>query len=437
MRVGSGREKSQAKSIPASVGEHRAGLAMASAIAMMIAPPAIAQDASLYSWQEGAPRWASPENPDAAKGRGAIENEGAKGHAFDTIPAKGSLVLADIRGPGLIDRMWMTINDRSPEMLRSLRLDIYWDGANEPAVSAPLGDFFAAGAGALVPMETALVASPEGRSFVSYIPMPFAKSARVVVSNDSDEELSLIFYDIDYRAMPQPIPDALYFHAYWSRERATELGRAFAVLPKVTGRGRFLGSIITTLTDPAYGKSWWGEGEAKVFLDGDIDHPTLANTGTEDYIGTAWGQGAYVGRFQGSPVADEPHGRWTYYRFHVPDPIYFLNDIRVDMQQIGGAPKQDVIAMIEKGVKLTPVTIDPGRRPGFAQLLASGKAVTDPGLPDGWTNFYRSDDVSAVAFFYLDRPVSDLPPIAPVAARTAALRPPQKDGEGAGEPGNP
>lgn len=400
--------------------------AMMAALAM-VATEAHAQQAQLYTWQHGEPRWASPENRSAAKGAGGIANKGAKGRAFETIAAGAHLTLADISGPGVIDRMWITIDDRSPAMLRALRLDIYWDGAAKPAVSVPLGDFFAGGAGALVPMETALVASPEGRSFVSYVPMPFARGARVVVTNESDHELPLIFWDVDYRALEKPAPDMLYFHAYWSRTRATEPGRAFAVLPRVEGKGRYLGAIITTFTDPDYGKTWWGEGETRIFLDGDRTRPTLVGTGTEDYIGTGWGQGKYVDRFQGAPVADEADGRWTFYRFHVPDPIFFSLDITVTLQQIGGAPKPDVIAMQKRGVRLTPISIDPGRRPDFVPLLATGKSVTTPGLPDGWTNFYRSDDVSAVAMFYLDRPTDALPALAPVAERTAALRPPPQE----------
>lgn len=413
-----------------------AGLALfAAASAPVVAQE---QDSALYRFQQdGRPRWASPENREAARGAGGQENRGGKGHAFDTLPAGASITLADIRGAGIIDRMWITTEDRSPEMLRGLRLDIYWDGAAKPAVSVPLGDFFGAGAGALVPMETALIASPEGRSYVSWLPMPFRKGARVVVTNESDKQLNLIFWDVNYRQMAAPPKDALYLHAYWSRSRATELGRDFQVLPRVEGKGRFLGSIVTTLTDPAYGTSWWGEGEAKIYLDGDGPHATLVGTGTEDYIGTGWGQGAYVNRFQGSLVADEPRGRWTYYRFHVPDPIFFDRDVRVDLQQIGGWPKDKVIAMLKAGVKLQPVTIDPGQRTNFQQLLSSGKQVTDPGLPNGWTNFYRSDDVSAVAFFYLDKPVSGLPALAPAAERLAALRPPAPPENKAAEPGNP
>ena len=401
-------------------------LALAMALGSSGASAQVEPSAPLYEYQAGtSTRWASPENPTAAPGAGGRENRGGKGHAFDTIAAGRSHVLADIRGAGIIDRMWLTINDRSPEMLRALRFEIYWDGAATPAVSVPFGDFFGHGAGEMVAMETALISSAEGRSFVSYIPMPFRSRARIVVTNDSDRELSLIFYDIDYRTVARHPANMLYFHAYWSRDRATELGRAFRILPRVSGRGRFLGSTITVFTNPVYERSWWGEGEARIYLDGDREHATLVGTGAEDYIGTAWGQGAFVNRFQGAPVADEPNGRWTFYRFHVPDPVFFHQDIEVTLQQIGGWPKPEVMRLQRQGAPLIPVTVDPGSRRGFRQLLAGDSPVplTDPSLPDGWTNFYRSDDVAAVAYFYLDQASSGLPAIAPVADRVAALRP--------------
>ena len=391
----------------------------------------LAQDKSdLYRYRANEQtRWISPENPKGEKGAGAIENRGAKGHAFETIPIGRSHVLADIGGAGTVDRIWMTIEDRSPEALRGLRLDMYWDGAATPAVSVPLGDFFLHGAGEMLPIETALVASPEGRSFVSYIPMPFRSGARMVVTNESLKPVNLIFYDIDYRALPAQPADALYFHAWWSRDRATKVGRDFAILPRIEGRGRFLGASVTVLTNPVYEKTWWGEGEVKIALDGDRpDQPTLVGTGAEDYIGTAWGQGAYINRFQGAPIATwDDEGRWTFYRWHVPDPVWFHRDIQVTLQQIGGARKNIVLGLLNKGAPMIPVTIDPGSRNNFQKLLESGKKLSDPSLPDGHTNYYRSDDVAAVAYFYLDRPQGVLPQIAPAPERMAAIRkPPEK-----------
>ena len=393
------------------------------------AAPALAQDgAELYRFQPGTEtRWVSPENPTAAKGAGGRENKGAKGHAFDTIPVGRSHVLADIKGAGTIDRMWMTIEDRSAEALRGLKLEMFWDGAEIPAVSVPLGDFFLHGAGEMVPMETALFTSPEGRSFVSYVPMPFRTGARIVVTNESAKPVNLIFYDVNYRTVRRQPDDALYFHAWWSRDRATELGQDFRILPRIQGRGRFLGASATVLTNPVYEKTWWGEGEVKMYLDGDTDHPTLVGTGAEDYIGTAWGQGAYINRYQGAPIATwDDEGRWTFYRFHIPDPIFFDSEIEVSLQQMGGARKAIVMGLQSKGAPLIPVTIDPGSRTNFQQLLTNPRPLSDPSLPDGHTNYYRSDDVAAVAYFYLDKPGGVLPPIAPAAERMAAIRKPSE-----------
>jgi hypothetical protein len=403
---------------------------LAALAALLLAAPAAAQD-NLHLYRGGEQtRWISPENPTGAKGEGGRENRGAKGHAFDTIPIGGSHVLAAIDGAGTIDRIWMTIEDRSPDALRGLRLDMFWDGAERPAVSVPLGDFFLQGAGEMVAMETSLFASPEGRSFLSFVKMPFRKGARIVVANESGKPVNLIFYDVDYRRLARQPKDALYFHASWRRERAPGLGRDFRILPRVSGRGRFVGAFVTILTNPAYRDAWWGEGEVKIALDGDAaERPTLVGTGTEDYIGTAWGQGAYVNRFQGAPVATwDGGGRWTFYRFHIPDPVFFARDIEVSLQLIGGARKAVVLGLQKAGAPLIPVTIDPGSRTNFQQLLTHQPPLplSDPALPDGHTNFYRSDDVSAVAYFYLDRPEAVLPPLAPAAERLAAPRPPAK-----------
>jgi len=157
--------------------------AVLAAAALLAVPGAAAAQpdggAPLYQYRASEQtRWVSPENPAGAPGAAGRENRGGKGHAFDTIRAGQSHVLADIHGAGTIDRMWITIDDRSPERLRALRLEIYWDGAATPAVSVPLGDFFGHGAGEMTVMENALFSSGEGRSFVSYIPMPFRSGAR-------------------------------------------------------------------------------------------------------------------------------------------------------------------------------------------------------------------------------------------------------------------
>jgi hypothetical protein len=70
---------------------------------------------ALYTLPEGLEtRWASFENNSAGKGRGGSENKTAKGHAFEFMAPGETKVLMDVTGAGLIQRIWLTVRDRSP-----------------------------------------------------------------------------------------------------------------------------------------------------------------------------------------------------------------------------------------------------------------------------------------------------------------------------------
>jgi hypothetical protein len=87
-------------------------------------------------------RWCSFENPRAEKGKGGAENQTAKGHAFEMVPPGHSRTLLDAKGAGIVQRIWITISERSPAALRSARVEMYWDDAAEPAVNVPIVRFF-------------------------------------------------------------------------------------------------------------------------------------------------------------------------------------------------------------------------------------------------------------------------------------------------------
>jgi hypothetical protein len=304
-------------------------------------------------------------------------------------------------------------------MLRSLRLQIYWDEEDKPAVDVPFGDFFGA---ALRPVafESALISDPEGRSFNCTIPMPFRKAAKVVLSNESDRDLELLFFDIDFITLPQAKLDNLYFHACWTRTRNAAIGQDAVLLPTVAGRGRFLGVSVGVIAEPRYGHTWWGEGEVKVWLDGDTTYPTINGTGAEDYIGTGWGEGPFANQYQGCLIADSSRNQYAFYRFHIPDAIYFQRNCRVGMQQIGGFFAQTVKDLQLRGVPLKPVSL--AGRQGFRGLLEPGQAgAINHADRDDWLNFYRSDDYAVTAYFYLDQPMNNLSKLAPVLERCVGL----------------
>ena len=351
-------------------------------------------------------RWVSSENQRGEKGRGAQANAGRKGSATVPIRAGASRVLAEATGTsGTVRRIWMTFPDRSPKMLRSLRLDMYWDGARTPAVSAPVGDFFGLGLGQMVPFQSALFSNPEGRSFNSFVQMPFKTGMKIVMTNESDTNLDELFYDVDYTVGDRHGAGALYFHAHFRRENPTRLQQDYELLPRVSGRGRYLGTNVGVIVNQReYHNTWWGEGEIKIYLDGDREFPTLAGTGTEDYVGTAWGQGQFAHLYQGSPVADERAMRWCFYRYHIPDPVYFRRDIRVTMQQIGYLADHSRGALVREGRK----------------LYAAGPGLVERDIrTDG--KFERSDDWSSCTYFYLDRPENNLPPLVGVERRVEGL----------------
>jgi hypothetical protein len=367
-------------------------------------------------------RWFSFENAEIERGRAGRENRGAKGHAFDSVSAGETKTLLNIAGGGMVRRIWLTVSDRSPEMLRSLRIDMFWDAAATPAVSVPLGDFFGVGLGRRVPFECALFSDPEGRSFNCFIPMPFRSGARITITNESAKPLPHLFYDVDLLVDMEHAPETLYFHAHWRRESPNALGKEFDILPHIRGGGRFLGCNLGVIASPDYEGAWWGEGEVKVWF-GDDANPTLCGTGTEDYIGAGWGQGTYAHRTQGCLVADGDRRQWAFYRYHIDDPVYFDDGCRVAIQTMGGAGIAKVLDLQRKGAPLIPVTIDPGGGGSFVRLLDLDPPVDlqDPSLPQGWCNFWRRDDWSSTAYFYLDSAEGVLPPLAPVPARIAGL----------------
>ena len=234
-----------------------------------------------------------------------------------------------------------------------------------------------------------------------------------------DDHDMVLYYQVDYTLTDIP-KDAGYFHAQFRRVNPLPLKKDYVLVDSIRGKGQYVGTYL------AYGSlknGWWGEGEIKFFMDGDTKFPTINGTGTEDYVGAAWGLGAFINRNQGCSVADAANRQWAFYRFHLPDPIYFQHDCKVAIQVVGGGTLQQVRKIAENNVPLMPITVDRGDK-GFVKLLEQKRVpkLTDNDFPDGWVNFFRQDDYCATAYFYLDEPYNDLPKLPPIEVRTAALK---------------
>ncbi len=372
-------------------------------------------------------RWSSAENPNAEKGQGGKTNKGAKGDAFRMIGPGDSSIIFDQKGAGIITKIWSACSfGWTHENRRKVVINMYWDESEKPAVSVPFTDFFGIGHGLMRPFENEFFAMPEGRSFNCFSPMPYQTAARIEIVNETDK--FLMFYNkVDFVKLTELDDDVLYFHAFWNRDTATTKGVDYEILPKVEGRGRYMGTNIGVIGSEVYRGTWFGEGEVKIYLDGDSEYPTLVGTGTEDYIGTGWGQGEYVNRFQGSLVSDRQNDIYAFYRYHLIDPVYFHNDCRVTIQQIGNSVRNKIREMNENGADITPVW-SYVEKDGYDAAkryldMENPPAVESDEFPDNVsTNFYRSDDVSATAYFYLDRPSNDLPPLPSLDVRLKNLK---------------
>jgi hypothetical protein len=276
------------------------------------------------------------ENPSGGRGAGGTAAGGRKGAPSRGIDVGERVTLADIEGPGTIRHIWMTFPPAPPEVMRALWLEVFYEGADEPSVSVPCLDFFGLPHGRPVPYHSALASAQEGRGFNAYFPIPFARHVRVDLTNSSARPVTL-YYQVDYTLEPEMAAATGYLHVSFRRENPTLLGRDFVIADGLCGPGRFLGcSVGVRVIDPG---TWYGEGEVKIYRDGDRELPTICGTGLEDYVGSAWGLGAHAALYAGAPLVAGPDPAKVdfagFYRWHLADPVMFGSDLRVTIQQIG------------------------------------------------------------------------------------------------------
>ncbi|MBE6584469.1 MAG: DUF2961 domain-containing protein [Ruminococcaceae bacterium] len=294
----------------------------------------------------------SPENLTGEKGKGGMAKQGSASYAarelgqgwkvnpYLVIEAGQKMVLADIKGQGAIKHIWMT---DSAVRGRLLILRIYFDGHKNPAVEAPLSDFFCnADYREYRQVSSFAMCVNPARGLNCYFEMPYFKSFKVEIENLGAEKCS-VFYQIDCEEK-EISPDSLYFHAQFRRVNPLPYMQPYVILDNVKGNGHYVGTYMNW---GVKSNGWWGEGEIKFYIDGDGEFPTVCGTGTEDYFCGAYNfdvggkytefSTPYVGLSKVS-ATDETYKAQRYfnmYRWHVTDPIYFKEDLKVTIQALG------------------------------------------------------------------------------------------------------
>ena len=152
------------------------------------------------------------------------------------------------------------------------------------------------------------------------------------MTNEGDKAVPL-FYQLTYTLGDKHPDDVGRLHVLFRRENPTTEKQDFELLPQRKNKGRFIGSVIGVRN--LHPQQWWGEGEIKVYLDGDTEFPTIAGTGSEDYVGLAWGIQQAPFLYNGCSLNQQDFV--SMYRWHLPDPIAWQKEARITIQQIGRA----------------------------------------------------------------------------------------------------
>jgi len=311
----------------------------------------------------------SPENFTGEKGKGGMATEGTgawcardlglgwKISPSVRIKAGETFTMADIKGSGAIQHIWMTPTGS----WRKTILRIYWDDQEQPSVECPVGDFFACGWNEYAQVSSLAVCVNPGSAFNCYWEMPFRKRCRMTMTNLDENDMTF-YYQIDYTLTDVP-EDAAYFHAQFRRVNPLPYKEVYTILDGVKGKGHYVGTYMAW---GVHNNGWWGEREIKFYLDGDEEFPTICGTGTEDYFCGSYNfenkqthqYQEFTTPYSGMPQVIRPDGlyrsqmRFSLYRWHIMDPIRFERDLRVTIQALGWRsggrylPLQDDIASV-------------------------------------------------------------------------------------------
>ncbi len=228
-----------------------------------------------------------------------------------------------------------------PQVMRSLVLKMVCDG--QETIWCPVGDFFGAGVG-VHPFEGWYrTVSADGTMACRWI-MPYEQSASIRLLNLGAKpvqvKMSACTDGWEWN------DSSMYFHATW-RHEADIPTRPRSDWNYVTlrGRGVYVGDALTVFNPK---KIWWGEGDAKIWVDGE-SFPSIFGTGTEDYYAYAYGgqnRSFYEHPFHAQvrvmdydkntteeiPIVRVTQGYSTETRTRVLDGMPFGESLQVDME---------------------------------------------------------------------------------------------------------
>lgn len=199
----------------------------------------------------------------------------------------------------------LEIESSNPEQaLRSTVLKVIFDG--HQYIWVPVGEFYGTGY-QIFPHKTWVnQVSEDGQMTASWI-MPYQEDCTISYINYGSEPIHLLgeigLSDYQWK------PNSLYFGACWHEyyhlnTRSEEDGFFDLNYVDITGKGLYIGDQITLFN---MANTWWGEGDEKIFVDGE-EFPSSIGTGSEDYYGYAFGHPEAFSH----PFISQPSGAGNY-----------------------------------------------------------------------------------------------------------------------------
>ncbi len=243
-----------------------------------------------------------------------------------------------LSGKSAIHKLQVKIDaDDLPQALRSTVLEITFDG--EKTVWSPLGEFFGSGY-QIRPHKTWYTTVTEDGTLSCYWLMPFKKSAEIKLINYGEQAVTVIeqkAWTDSYRWNA----NSMHFGAIWHELHQVESGGSSRVngddkhfdvnYVTLNGEGVYMGTGLTIFNTV---DSWWGEGDEKIWVDGE-SFPSFIGTGTEDYFGYAWCRPENFSHF----LIAQPDGSGNFHpgmsvnlRFHILDGIPFKKSLQFDLE---------------------------------------------------------------------------------------------------------
>ncbi|MHC4983173.1 MAG: DUF2961 domain-containing protein [Planctomycetota bacterium] len=229
-------------------------------------------------------------NPAGASASAVVLSQGAA-----TIPAAGSITLADLSGGGTVRRLNVKMAGATDAELDGLRVRVRYDGSSQNAIDVPVSHFFGAGHGRVAYKSLPLGTSgPDG--FYCYWPMPYRQGVVMELYNESASAISIDSAAVEYEATAVS-PDAGYLHAVQNEVSSTNAAKY--QLLRVSGRGHYVGNLlwVDRQVDGYYGRCVL-EGDDIITVNVDGGEPmVLWGTGLED---------AYNGGYYYNHVLEQP-----------------------------------------------------------------------------------------------------------------------------------